>query len=112
MAHKKAGGSTRLGRDSESKRLGVKIFGGQVVKTGNIIVRQKGTKYQPGKNVILSRDYTIVAASDGVVKFQKKRVLKFDGNKKKKTIVHVVLNETNKVPTKKSEPQKTVEKKK
>ena len=70
MAHKKAGGSTRNGRDSESKRLGVKCFGGQQVRAGNIILRQRGTKFHPGVNVGLGRDYTIFAKSDGVVKFE------------------------------------------
>ncbi len=70
MAHKKAGGSTRNGRDSESKRLGVKCFGGQQVSAGNIILRQRGTKFHPGDNVGLGRDYTIFAKLDGVVKFE------------------------------------------
>jgi large subunit ribosomal protein L27 len=69
MAHKKAGGSSRNGRDSESKRLGVKIYGGQAVKAGNIIVRQRGTKFHNGVNVGCGRDYTLYALSDGVVKF-------------------------------------------
>ena len=72
MAHKKAGGSTRNGRDSESKRLGVKCFGGQQVTAGNIILRQRGTKFHPGQNVGLGKDYTIFAKSDGVVKFETK----------------------------------------
>ena len=67
MAHKKAGGSSKNGRDSESKRLGVKIYGGEQVVAGNIIVRQRGTKLHPGKNVGLGRDYTIYAKIDGVV---------------------------------------------
>ncbi len=70
MAHKKAGGSTRNGRDSNSKRLGVKLFGGQQVKAGNILVRQRGTKFHPGKNVGLGKDYTLFALTDGLVKFQ------------------------------------------
>ena len=69
MAHKKAGGSTRNGRDSESKRLGVKIYGGQVVTAGNIIVRQRGTKFHPGVNVGLGKDHTLFAKSAGVVEF-------------------------------------------
>lgn len=72
MAHKKAGGSTRNGRDSESKRLGVKCFGGQQVVAGNIILRQRGTKFHPGLNVGLGRDHTIFAKSEGVVKFETK----------------------------------------
>ncbi len=70
MAHKTGGGSTRNGRDSESKRLGVKKFGGEVVRSGNIIVRQRGTKIKPGLNVGLGRDHTIFAIIDGVVKFE------------------------------------------
>ena len=72
MAHKKAGGSTRNGRDSESKRLGVKVFGGQEVIAGNIIVRQRGTKFHPGVNVGCGKDHTLFAKADGVVEFQVK----------------------------------------
>ncbi len=72
MAHKKAGGSTNNGRDSESKRLGVKLFGGQAVTAGNIIIRQRGTKVHPGVNVGLGKDHTIYAKADGVVKFEVK----------------------------------------
>jgi large subunit ribosomal protein L27 len=70
MAHKKAGGSSRNGRDSESKRLGVKRFGGQVVRAGNILVRQRGTQYHPGENVGLGKDHTLFATADGVVEFR------------------------------------------
>ncbi len=70
MAHKKAGGSTRNGRDSESKRLGVKVYGGQTVKAGNIIIRQRGTKVRNGVNVGCGRDHTLFALTDGVVKFE------------------------------------------
>ena len=70
MAHKKGVGSSKNGRDSESKRLGVKKFGGEAVTTGNIIVRQKGTKIHPGTNVGMGKDYTLFALTDGVVKFQ------------------------------------------
>ena len=70
MAIKKAGGITRNGRDSESKRLGVKIFGGQEVRAGNIIVRQRGTRFHPGRNVGCGKDHTLFATSDGVVAFQ------------------------------------------
>ena len=73
MAHKKGGGSTRNGRDSESKRLGVKMYGGQAVVPGNIIVRQRGTTYHPGKNVGIGKDFTIFALTDGVVEFRKKK---------------------------------------
>ncbi len=69
MAHKKAGGSTRNGRDSESKRLGVKRFGGQTVNAGTIIVRQRGTKFHPGPNTGMGKDHTIFAKADGEVKF-------------------------------------------
>lgn len=69
MAHKKAGGSTRNGRDSESKRLGVKVFGGQTVTAGSIIMRQRGTHFHPGVNVGCGRDHTLFAKADGVVKF-------------------------------------------
>ncbi len=80
MAHKKAGGSTRNGRDSESKRLGVKRYGGEVVKAGNIIVRQRGTKFHPGVNVGCGRDHTLFAKADGVVTFVTK------GPKKRKFV--------------------------
>lgn len=69
MAHKKAGGSTRNGRDSNSKRLGVKRFGGEVVKAGNIIIRQRGTRFHPGLNVGCGKDHTLFATSDGKVEF-------------------------------------------
>jgi len=72
MAHKKAGGSTRNGRDSQSKRLGVKKFGGEQVLAGNIIVRQRGTKFHPGVNVGCGRDYTLFAKADGRVTFETK----------------------------------------
>jgi large subunit ribosomal protein L27 len=72
MAHKKAGGSTRYGRDSESKRLGVKRYGGQQVIAGNILVRQRGTKFHAGKNVGLGKDHTLFAKADGEVKFEVK----------------------------------------
>ena len=73
MAHKKGMGSSRNGRDSESKRLGVKLYGGQKVIAGNIIVRQRGTKHFPGENVGMGKDHTLFALIDGTVKFQKKR---------------------------------------
>ena len=90
MAHKKAGGSTSLGRDSESKRLGVKIFGGQEVRIGNVIIRQRGTKYDLGKNVAKGSDDTIFSLKDGKVQFKNRVVKRFDGNLKSKTIVSVV----------------------
>lgn len=70
MAHKKAGGSSRNGRDSESKRLGVKCFGGELVSAGSIIVRQRGTKFHPGKNVGMGRDHTLFALTEGKVLFK------------------------------------------
>jgi large subunit ribosomal protein L27 len=73
MAHKKGEGSVKNGRDSNSKRLGVKIFGGQPAVAGNILVRQRGTVYHPGKNVGVGKDYTLFALSDGVVEFKKGR---------------------------------------
>jgi large subunit ribosomal protein L27 len=72
MAHKKAGGSTRNGRDSISKRLGVKCFGGETVVSGNIIVRQRGTQYHPGVNVGMGKDHTLFATASGTVKFETK----------------------------------------
>jgi large subunit ribosomal protein L27 len=85
MAHKKGEGSVKNGRDSQSKRLGVKIFGGQAALSGNIILRQRGTVYHPGKNVGLGRDFTIFALTDGVVEFRK--------TKADKTFVSVVAVE-------------------
>lgn len=73
MAHKKGGGSSRNGRDSHSQRLGVKKFGGQEVKAGNIIVRQRGTQFHPGNNVGLGTDHTLFALTDGVVQFRQAR---------------------------------------
>ena len=73
MAHKKGAGSSKNGRESESKRLGVKIFGGQFAKAGNILVRQRGTVHNPGENVGLGKDHTLFALVDGVVVFRKKR---------------------------------------
>ncbi|MBD3811423.1 MAG: 50S ribosomal protein L27 [Betaproteobacteria bacterium] len=72
MAHKKAGGSSRNGRDSESKRLGVKRYGGELVLAGNIIVRQRGTQFHPGDNVGIGKDHTLFAKADGTVKFEVK----------------------------------------
>ena len=73
MAHKKGVGSSKNGRESESKRLGVKIFGGQFAKAGNIIVRQRGTVHNPGENIGMGSDHTLFALTDGIVTFQKKR---------------------------------------
>jgi large subunit ribosomal protein L27 len=82
MAHKKGEGSVKNGRDSNSKRLGVKIYGGQPASAGSIIVRQRGTVYHPGKNVGVGKDFTLFALTDGVVEFKK--------SKNDKTIVNVV----------------------
>ncbi|MBN2698101.1 MAG: 50S ribosomal protein L27 [Bacteroidales bacterium] len=73
MAHKKGAGSSRNGRDSESKRLGVKLFGGQLVKAGNILVRQRGTVHHPGSNVGIGKDHTLFALIDGTVKFKRRK---------------------------------------
>ncbi|HEY4136603.1 MAG TPA: 50S ribosomal protein L27 [Alphaproteobacteria bacterium] len=72
MAHKKAGGSSRNGRDSEGRRLGVKLYGGEIAVPGNILIRQRGTKYHPGENVGMGRDHTIFATIEGQVTFQRK----------------------------------------
>ena len=77
MAHKKAGGSSRNGRDSAGRRLGVKKFGGQIVISGNIIVRQRGTKFHPGTNVGIGKDHTLFAKSNGKVTFKKTRTRTF-----------------------------------
>lgn len=89
MAHRKAGGSTRLGRDSISKRLGVKIYGGQVARNGEIIVRQRGTKFRPGKNVRKGSDDTLYASNEGIVRFVKKKVVDYTGSIVKKQYVSV-----------------------
>ncbi len=90
MAHTKAGGSTKLGRDSQSKRLGVKLFGGQEVRSGNIIVRQRGTKMEAGSGIGVGRDHTLFALRDGRVQFSVRRLTKFTGAKTRHTIVSVV----------------------
>ena len=90
MSHKKAGGSTKNGRDSRAKRLGVKLYGGQTVKAGNILVRQKGTKLHAGENVGMGKDFTLFAVKDGVVKFTEKRLKKYDGRIFRNRIIHVV----------------------
>ncbi len=89
MAHKKAAGSTKNGRDSNAKRLGVKVFGGQPVKTGGIIVRQKGNKFFPGTGVKQGKDFTLFATKDGVVTFTEKRMKKFDGRTFRDMVVSV-----------------------
>ena len=89
MAHRKAGGSTELGRDSISKRLGVKAFGGETVRTGEVIIRQRGTKFHPGKNVKQGADDTLFSLADGTVSFQHKKTLAFTGKLAKRIFVHV-----------------------
>ncbi len=90
MAHTKSGGSTALGRDSQAKRLGVKIFGGQKIKTGQIIIRQRGTKFKPAQNVGRGKDDTLFALCDGEVKFFRRKVRKFTGRLVTKTHVAVI----------------------
>lgn len=89
MAHKKAGGSTQNGRDSRAKRRGVKRFGGEQVNEGEILIRQKGFWYRPGVNTYLGKDWTIHAAVTGAVRFSQKRVVKFNGNSERCTMVHI-----------------------
>lgn len=88
MAHKKGAGSSRNGRESASKRLGVKMFGGQAVLAGNILVRQRGTKFRAGKNVGMGKDHTLFALTDGKVKFVERTF-----NQKTRKVVHVVNEE-------------------
>ncbi len=90
MAHKKAGGSSKNGRDSNAKRRGVKRFGGQTVNAGEIIVRQKGTKFRPGENVDMGKDFTLHAEIDGKVTFTKRAVRRFDGRRYERSFVNVV----------------------
>ena len=90
MSHKKAGGSTHLGRDSQAKRLGVKVYDGQAVKTGMIVVRQHGTKIHAGKNVKRGGDDTLFAMAQGKVKFSHTKRRRFDGQLKKATFANVV----------------------
>ncbi|MBZ9572988.1 50S ribosomal protein L27 [Patescibacteria group bacterium] len=89
MAKTKAKGATRLGRDSEAKRLGIKIYEGQKVRPGMIIVRQRGTKFLPGKNVGRGKDYTLFALKLGIVKFKTKRKKKFSGSQRTAKVVEV-----------------------
>jgi large subunit ribosomal protein L27 len=90
MAHKKAMGSTANGRDSQAKRLGVKIYGGQPAISGNIIIRQKGNTFWAGNGVAQGNDFTLFAVRDGVVEFQEKRRTRFDGRVYRDIYVHVV----------------------
>ena len=100
MAHTKSGGSTKLGRDSKSKRLGVKINDQEPVKSGEVIIRQRGTHYFPGKNVARGGDDTLYALKTGVVKFSSLRKTRFDGSLKKAKIVNVLTPATAAVETK------------
>ena len=90
MAHKKAGGSSKNGRDSVAKRRGVKRFGGQTVNSGEIIVRQKGTKFRPGNNIGMGVDFTLFATKAGMVEFVEKAVVRFDGRTYKRKFVNIV----------------------
>ena len=90
MAHTKAGGTTKLGRDSQPKYLGVKKYDGESVKSGDILVRQRGTKFVPGQNVKLGRDYTLYAIDSGFVKFQDRHKTSFDGTRKFIKVVNVM----------------------
>ncbi len=90
MATKKAGGSSKNGRDSQAKRRGVKRFGGETVPAGSVLIRQKGTKWHPGLNVGVGGDFTLFALTDGTVKFTEKRRVKFDGRRAVDTLVHVL----------------------
>jgi large subunit ribosomal protein L27 len=90
MAHKKAAGSTSNGRDSVGRRLGIKIFGGQTAKAGNIIVRQRGTRFKPGDNVGVGKDHTLFALAEGRVVFREKKIKKYDGRAYKIKLVNVV----------------------
>jgi len=89
MAHTKAAGSTRLGRESASKRLGVKLFDGQPAKAGNVLVRQRGTKWLPGQNVKVGKDDTLYAAKNGVVKFTEKKLKRFDNSRRIAKVINI-----------------------
>ena len=90
MSHKKGQGSTKNGRKSNAKRRGVKLYAGQIAKSGNIIIRQKGSNYECGKHTYTGRDFTVHSYVDGVVTFKKKKFTRFDGRKYLKTVVDVV----------------------
>ena len=108
MSHKKAGGSTSLGRDSKPKMLGIKLSHGQTARPGQIIVKQRGTKYYPGKNIKRAGDDSLISLITGIVQFTKRKVKRFDGNLKLRNIVSVitkpiteaVIKETKKVEEK------------
>lgn len=90
MSHTKAGGSVKTGRDSQSKRLGVKLFGGQFVRSGGIVVRQRGTRMEAGTGVGVGVDHTLFALRDGIVKFSVKKIEKFTGAKVRRTFVSII----------------------
>lgn len=90
MAHRKTGGSTSLGRDSQAKRLGTKVTHGQKVMPGVVLIRQRGTKFKPGKNVGRGKDDTLFALKQGIVEFKKKKIRNFDRNLCWKTVVNVI----------------------
>lgn len=90
MAHRKAGGSTSLGRDSQSKRLGIKLSSGQFAKTGSIIITQRGTKYHPGINVKRGKNDSLFAMAEGLVEFKRKKVKKFNGNLADTCFVNII----------------------
>ncbi len=91
MAHKKAGGSTSLGRDSQGQRLGVKVYGGSKIAAGAVIVRQRGARYRAGSNVRAGKDDTLYAVADGTVRFQQKKLRSFNGSSVIRNIVHVEM---------------------
>jgi len=90
MSHTKAGGSVKTGRDSQSKRLGVKLYGNQFVRSGGVIVRQRGTRMEAGTGVGVGNDHTLFALTDGLVQFSVKRIKKFTGSKVRRTFVSVI----------------------
>ncbi len=111
MAHKKAAGSVKNLKDSQPKYRGVKVFWGQPVVAGNIIIRQKGSKYECGKNTYEAADFSILAETNWIVTFKKKNFKKFNGRTYLKTVVEVVPAEENKAPKKEAAPKKAAVKK-
>ncbi len=95
MAHKKAGGSTSNGRDSQGQRLGTKLYAGEYAKTGSIIVRQRGTRIRPGQNVMIGKDDTLFAVANGIVKFTNKKIKRFTGAFKTVKFANVIPIETH-----------------
>ena len=89
MAHRKQGGSAQNLRDSNPKMLGVKLFGGQFAKKGDIVIRQRGTKWHPGKNIGVGKDFTLFAMKDGLVRFSTKKLVRFTGKLRSKVIVNI-----------------------